>query len=78
VLVVSRSAEEASEDYDNCRANDGEPDDGEALAGFFVFRDNDLRWLFGLVVIAGTQGQDDPGYWQQQEFLQAVSGEAAG
>lgn len=74
VSEVSRSAKEASQDDDDASGYHCESDDGKAVSDRFGVRDRD-GWcvLCGLVVIAGTQGQDDPGY-RQEEFLQAVWG----
>ena len=58
--VVSRSAEEASEDDDNSSANDGEADDCQPGPYRFRVGDSDGWRVLGLVLIAGPQGQNDP------------------
>jgi hypothetical protein len=68
VSVVSRSAEEASQDDDDASGYHCESNDGEAVSDRFGVRDGD-GWcvLVGLVIIAGTQGQESPDYRKQQQ-----------
>jgi hypothetical protein len=65
VSVVSRSAEETSQDDDDGCSDHRESDDCEAVSHRFGVSDGD-GWcvLVGFVIIAGTLGQDGPGYWK--------------
>jgi hypothetical protein len=68
MLEVSRSAEQTTEDDDNSRANDGEPNYRQTFADWFGVGDGDMRRGLCGLLMAGAQRHDGSGYRQKNDF----------